>query len=68
MLYDGLEYCEWQESEDLKSDAVSRYFGTRDSLTGAKHGIIRVIEKDGKIYERSYKNNTQHGLEIKYKN
>lgn len=32
-----------------------------------KHGIIRIVHADGRIYERSYKNDVEHGLELKYK-
>ena len=61
MLDDGLEYREWQEGNQ-------KCFGTVNRISGKQHGIVRKVQLNGQIFELTYKDGWQHGMERKVAN
>ena len=52
---DNALYAEWDEYGKKR-------FGMRHRSTGTRHGIVRVVEPNGNVYEATYKQGKMHGL------
>lgn len=67
LIYADLEFDEWIAYEKTKRlKGLVKYFGTIDIDTEKKHGVIREVLQDGRIFESSYLKDDLHGLSICY--
>lgn len=48
---------------DEWEDRTGRYFGMRHRDTRMKHGIVRHIQPNGKIWEQTFQDDEAHGLQ-----
>ena len=53
--FSSCQYEEWEEQGKYR-------FGMRHKETKKRHGIVRVVEPNGKIYEATYKDGKMHGM------